>query len=69
MDTFSHQRAAELPDKTFKLENDILAVKVIFDAEFWSPVLNQLDSFFGNYVATELAYPRIKHGLQRLRLP
>ena len=61
--------ASELPDKTFKLGNDILAVKVTFDAEFWSPVLNKLDSFFAKYVTTELAYPRIKYGLQRLRLP
>ena len=61
--------ASELPDKTFKLGNDILAVKVTFDAEFWSPVLNQLYSFFAKYVTTKMAYPRIKYGLQRLRLP
>ena len=61
--------AVKLPDKTFKLGNDILAVKVTFDAEFWSPVLNQLESFFVKYVTTELAYPRIKYGLQRLRMP
>lgn len=40
--------AAGLPDKTFKLDNNILAVKVIFDAEFWSPVLNLLDSFLAS---------------------
>lgn len=61
--------AVQLPDKTVKLGNDILAVKVTFEAEFWSPVLNQLDSFFAKYVTTELAYPRIKYELQRLRLP
>ena len=61
--------AVELPKKTFKLGIDILAVKVTFDAEFWSPVLNQLVSFFVKCVATEMAYPRIKYGLRRLRLP
>ena len=40
--------AVDMPDKTFKLGNDILAVKVTFDAEFWSPVLNQLDSFLSS---------------------
>ena len=69
MDSFLIKGAIELPDKSFKLDNDLLAVKVTFDAEFWSPVLNCLDSFFTKYVATELVYPRLKHGPERLKVP
>ena len=58
--------AVELPDKTFKLGYDILTVKVTIYAEFWSPVLNQLDSFFAKYVTTELAYPEIKVAIVNL---
>ena len=40
--------------------------RVTFDEEFWRKRIPQLEKFYHDYILLELAYPRVKHGLDRL---
>ena len=40
--------------------------RVTFDEEFWRKRIPQLENFYHDYILLELAYPRVKHGLDRL---
>lgn len=43
----------------------IYVEKVLFDQEFWSPVLAKLDLFFDSVILPELAFPKVKYGQTR----
>ena len=46
-------------------DGSIYVEKVLFDQEFWSPVLIKLDSFFDSLILPELAFPKVKYGQNR----
>ena len=46
-------------------DGGIYVEKVLFDQEFWSPVLVKLDSFFDSVILPELAFPKVKYGQNR----
>ena len=43
----------------------IYVEKVLFDQEFWSPVLAKLDLFFDSVILPQLAFPKVKYGQTR----
>ena len=48
--------------------SEIYIERVKHDGIWWEGVKKKLEFFFDSYICPELAYPRIKHGLQRLEL-
>jgi hypothetical protein len=47
---------------------DIFFQRVQFSIVFWKETFSKLNSFFDRWIAPELSYPRIKHGLPKLGL-
>ena len=50
-------------------DGGIYVEKVLFDQEFWSPVLAKLNLFFDSVILPELAFPKVKYGLPHVVLP
>ena len=46
--------------------NSIFIERVVYDENFWSEKIQHLEKFYNNMILLELAYPRIKHGLDRI---
>lgn len=48
------------------LGTGLFCERVSFSSEFWKATLVKLEEFFDRWLAPEIAYPRIKHGLSKL---